>query len=240
MPVIYDAPAATPILAGLYQAATVHDNVQVRGDGILVRSPNCDTGGGVWDLACDPPPLNPDKTPATRHADTPFAAFGVWESDECGPRSAAETIARVQQQLLLHEQPRVEERVAARLLADAGTPVTFTAVAEIPVFVAAVGALEQALGVAPGVIHAPARYQAAAEHFGMVRNGRTPRGHAWAFGTGYDSLGAVLVGTGPVIVERSSVTAPDVTDIRSNRHVAVAERLIVVGWECTPVAVALT
>jgi hypothetical protein len=116
------------------------------------------------------------------------------------------------------------------------------------------GHLEEELGNRTGslgIIHAPRRVAAHAAQAQLLRYDgpvpRTPGGHAWCFGSGYDpdrgnkgiEDGVRLVATGPVWAWRDDVSvAGPVFDHSINQWVVIAERTYVVGWNCTAVAIA--
>lgn len=247
LPVDYDAPPVNPIGVGLFSAATLIDTTgptRFMPSGVSIRPRNCADGWGTWDV--DP---CADPGTKTKHGDRPaagdpFAPLVVWGYDECGPlENFSEYEARALQNARLHEQGLAEAHFGARLLADAAAPTT---VADV---VAAVSALETALGEAGfyGTIHASTRFAAyAAQANQIIRSSgspvlRTPLGHTWAFGAGYeDVLDGTLVATGPVTVWRDAWTQRSALDERHNIKAAIAERAIVIGYECLVSAVTVS
>lgn len=243
----YDATAANPHTGGLYTAATIEPTDDERLDGGVEVTPvnEATAGHGYWDTGCGPQ----DDPAASKEGERAGRVYSpsliVWAADDCSliANSAEEARARAAQLLRLYEPLDVEADTATRLLAAAGTAATAPTATYAPAFVLAVGAVEAALGRTgvAGVIHASRDLAAAAAHFGLIVNGpggrlTTPLGNAWAFGGGYDALGSTLVGTGPVTVRRSSVTARDTFEHRQNQRTAIAERTINVSWELATVA----
>lgn len=243
----YDAVAANPQTGGLYTAATIEPTEDERLDGGVEVTPvnEASSGHGYWDTGCGPQD-DPDAEKSGERAARVYApSLIVWAADDCSliANSSEEARARAAQLLRLYEPLDVEAATATRLLADAGAAATAPTATFTPAFVAAVGAVEAALGRTgvPGVIHASRSLAATAAHYGLIVSGpggrmNTPLGNAWAFGGGYDALGTTLVGTGPVTVRRSSITARDAVEHRQNQRTAVAERTINVSWELTTVA----
>ncbi|MGV9748409.1 hypothetical protein ACWDTG_26485, partial [Rhodococcus zopfii] len=223
---------------GLYLTATVHDIAEGSPNRILggvdLYPFNCATGWGTWDVDPCADPGSKLKYGQRAAPDDPFAALQVWGYDECSPDEPEDDIvARAHQNLRLHEQILAETHFAARLLADAGTPTTVTGL------VAALGELEAQIGETgtAGTIHLSQRYAAALDAAGViVGTGPIPRtrlGNALAFGGGYEStLGAVLVATGAVTVWRSPIFQQTTVSAEENLRAAIAERTVVVGYEC--------
>ncbi|UYP17726.1 hypothetical protein OED52_13700 [Rhodococcus sp. Z13] len=246
LPVDYDAPPVNPIGVGLYSAATLIDEpgpARILA-GVQIRPRNCGTGWGTWDtdICADPAP-NTLKTGDRPEAPDAFTPLVVWGYDECGPlEDFTEYEARALQNARLHEQQLAESHFGTRL-ADDATPTT------VQDLVAAVATLETELGAAGfyGVIHASTRFAAYAAQANLIvtTSGspvlRTPLGHTWAFGAGYDdTLDNTLVATGPVTVWRDAYSTRSTLDERHNRKAAIAERAIVIGYECLIGAVTIT
>lgn len=245
MPAVeYDAPAVTPAGLGLYEAATVINTTRPSRilAGVNVRSFNCAQSFGTW-------PTDPCADPGTARKEgdrpelgDPFPPVQAWAYDECDPQETdPQSAARAQQTLRLQEPVLVESVFADRILTDAGTPETVSSLVD------AIGVLEEALGETgyTGNIHAARRWAAPASQFrwdnqtGAVL--KTPLRHNWVFGGGYGSvLGNTLVATGPVFVWRDELTSQTVLDPRINRKATVAERSVVVGYECIVAAVTIT
>ncbi|MBF6416978.1 hypothetical protein [Nocardia cyriacigeorgica] len=242
MTVIYRPPLANPAPGGLYGAATV---LEYPGDskislGITVESRNCGVSW-VWPIDCDAPA--PDPSPKGAGERTPlldFAGDVIGADDNCAAAvPELEAAERAQQLLRLQEPVRVEEQLVPKLLAAAGTPTTVAGL------VAAVGALEEAVAPYgfPGVLHAAPHLAAALESADLVRHQGTqllsPMGHRWAFGAGYADLAETIVATGPVVVHRKPVVMVHGPDYPHNDRLSVAEREVVVTWECWADAVTI-
>ena len=247
LPVDYDAPPVNPIGVGLFSAANLIDvsgPSRFLSSGVSIRPRNCATGWGTWAAnPCANPQEGALKSGDRPVAGEPFEPLVVWGYDECGPlEDFAEYEARALQNARLHEQGLAEAHFGARLAADAtGTPATD--------IVAAVAALEVALGEAGfyGTIHASARFAAYAAQANLIIRSsgspvlRTPLGHTWAFGAGYeDTLGNEIVATGPVSVWRDPYVTRSTLDERHNIKAAIAERGLVIGYECLVAAVDIT
>lgn len=248
LPVDYDAPPVNPIGVGLYSAATILDETgpsRFLSAGVEIRPRNCATGWGTWaaDPCADPTPdaLKSGDRPTPGE---PFEPLVIWGYDECGPLEDFTAYEeRALQNARLHEQGLAESHFGARLAADATSP---AATADL---VAAVGELETALGEAGfyGVIHASTRYAAVAAQANLIirTSGspilRTPLGHTWAFGAGYDTtLDTTLVATGPVTVWRDPLVVRSALDERHNIKAAIAERGLVIGYECLVASASIT
>lgn len=249
MPVVeFDAPAVNPAGLGLYAAATVFDTARPSRilAGVNVRPYNCSEAFGTWptDPCADPDP-ELRKFGVRPESGEPFEPLQPWAYDECGPGvTDEESRARAAQTLRLQEPLLVESAFATRLLADAGAVPggigTATDLAD------AIGQLEVALGETgyQGYIHA-SRYWApqASQYRWDSQTGavlKTPLRHSWVFGGGYASvLGNTLVATGPVFVWRDELTVNTTFDYRVNIKASVAERTVVVGYECIIAAVTI-
>lgn len=239
---IYRPPLANPSPGGLYPAATVIDYPDPArlAAGVLVESMNCGPAW-VWPINCDDPAPDPSPKTSPRTANLPpFEGDVIGADDDCGIAvPEAEARQRAEQLLRLREPVLVETELVPRLLAAAGTPTDVAGV------VAAVGALEELVagfGFA-GVIHAAPHLAAAMHNAQLVtRTGAvltSPSGHRWAFGSGYAGLGETLVITGPVVVHRSSVDRPAGYDVTHNDRLNIAEREVLVTWECFADAVTI-
>ncbi len=238
-----DPPPARPAGYGLLAAATVRP------------APTRLLGGGVeWQPApCTPalpypaPCANTTPGPKTfydaedRRDATPFIVY--WGT-ECGTIGADTTDSLVRAGLAQGEGRAVEAEVWTLLDAATNNGAARG-------LVDAVGHLEEELANrvgALGLIHAPRRVAAYATHLNLVRwEGavpRTPGGHAWVFGAGYDPLrgnpptdGVRLVATGPTTLWQGAVTTVGpIFDHHTNRFLALAEREYAVGWDCAAVA----
>lgn len=237
-PVEFEAPLVNPTSIGLYAATTwaAPDTVpRWLASGVRIRPHNYDTENtGVWGTDwCDPEP-GEVKDGERAELPEPHEAVTVWAYDECDltAPSQAEVRTRAQQNLRLREETAVEREFAGRLVLDSGTAVSATSLIE------AVGKLEEALAATNtvGVIHASARWAAAAADAGLLtRTGTgflTPLGHRWVFGGGYPPvLGDTLVATSQTFGWRTAPELRETIDHTHNRFIAIAEASIVVGYE---------
>jgi hypothetical protein len=227
----------------LYDAATVI-NVTGTGtrilEGVRVWPTNCGPSG-TW--PSDPCEVIPEGV--TKGGDRPgpsdlFDPLVVWAWDECGPgEDEAVVTARALHLLDLNEKPLVESAFAARLIADAGAAVT----TDGPFRVAATRLAQSMLcsGVR-GVIHADLLRvsNGKASHVVEVTNATagttgsltlSPFGLPIATGCGYEALGDLIVGTGPVFIWRTEPTVQFVFDPARNLTMALAERAVLVAYE---------
>lgn len=248
----FTAPAVSPQGYGLYAAAAARGFVNDLPDpttnaprfhgGVHIRPVNCSESFGTW--PSDPCAALPDilKEGDRPTSDVVFEPIQSWAYDECDPQETdQQSQALALQTLALQEPLLVESDFAATILSDAGAPATASGL------VAAVGKLEEILGEAGynGVIHASRRFAAAAADANLlIKSGgayQTPLENTWAFGGGYGGvLGNTLVVTGPVYVWRYRPFVETTLDPSINRRASVAERLVVVGYECVVAAVTVT
>jgi len=245
----FTAPALSPAGYGLYAAATVTDlpdpspgtTSRFHG-GLHIRPVNCSESFGTWPT--DPCAATPDqiKEGDRPSSDVTFDPIQPWAYDECDPQETDEQSQSLALQTLALQEPLlVESDFAATILTAAGAAGTASSLIE------AVGKLEEILGVAGynGVIHASRRFAAqAADASLLIRSGdtyRTPLDNTWAFGGGYASvLDDTLVVTSPVFVWRYPAFVQTALDPSINRRASIAERLVVVGYECVVAAVTIT
>lgn len=250
-----EAPPVRPVGFGLLAAASV---TTLTGDaaaraglfGVEWVPPPC-RPANRWPANCDGPFPPGGKIIYDREDRAQSDPFGVYYAEECAPVGLSEDLgARARAGLAQGESRPVEQELwdyfdrdgavtdngPGRGLADT------------------LGHLEEELGNRSGslgVIHAPSRVAAHAAAANLLRYDgpvpRTPRGHAWVFGDGYDPArgnagiadGVRLVATGPVWAWRTDVTVTGpFFDHSVNLYVALAERTYVVGWNCAAVAMA--
>lgn len=239
---VVDATPANPHTSGLYTAATVLDSPDTEriGYGIEVIPVNCG-GHGTWPAGCDPEVPDELVKEGARPATEKFPAIVTWAVDQCSLVGSNNTDGeqRANQLLRLYEQIDVEDDVAPRLLAAAGTPATVPTGADA--LARALGAVELAIGLTGmvGVIHASrALAPLFHDHIVVGQAGKltTKLGNVWAFGAGYGDLGNTIVGTGPVTVRRGTVLTKSAIDARQNERISLAEREVAVSWECAAVA----
>jgi len=179
--------------------------------------------------------------------------FPIYSSVHCTPGAdfakEARQIARTR--LTCREECTVEDHLWTQLAADGGqyigdpsNPKTITcAMAEIE------AALAQARGCSAGVLHMPARLSLPLSTNGcclIEEDGnslRTRMGTAVAFGACYDPRMrpdglladpdlTVIMGTGPVIVQRGPISTYEGLDSQTNDYAAIAERTYVVVADC--------
>lgn len=238
LPVEFEAPLVNPDTIGLYGATTwaAPDTVpRWLASGVRVRPHNYDIENtGVWGADwCDPEP-GEVKDGDRPELPEPHEAVTVWAFDECDltAPSQEEVRTRALQNMRLREETAVEREFAGRLVLDTGTPASAASLIE------AVGKLEEALAATNtvGVIHASARWAAAAADAGLLtRTGTgflTPLGHRWVFGGGYAPvLGNELIATSPTYGWRTAPELRETIDHLGNRFIAIAESSVVVGYE---------
>ncbi|MFR9773043.1 hypothetical protein [Nocardia sp. SC052] len=239
---VYRPPLANPAPGGLYGAATILENNTRLQFGMKVETANCGPSW-VWPIDCDATP--PDPSPKGEEGRTDWDehtftgdVFGA--HDNCSALvPPAEAAQRAEQLQRLHESVHVEDKLVPRLLAMAGSPTDVTGL------VAAVGALEEAVAEFgfTGVIHAAPHLAAPLYNAQLVRVSGSylvsPLGHRWAFGAGYADLNETLVATGPVVVHRGPVIPSSGPDYTHNQRLDVAEREVLVTWECWTTAVTI-
>jgi hypothetical protein len=250
-PMEFDALPLDPAPYGLYDAATPTDlSEPTPGSGtgrifggVHIRPLNCSEAFGTWPTdPCAAPPVDTFKEGDRPTSDTVFDPVLPWAYEECDPlETDAASQARALQTLNLQERLLVESAFATQILADAGGPLAATSLIE------AVGKLEEALGEAGyvGNIHAARRWASEAASVSLLKSTasayRTVLGSAWVFGGGYAGvLGDTLVATGPVYIWRYAPIVNTALDPSINRRASVAERLVVVGYECIVAAVTIT
>lgn len=239
---LYRPPLANPGAGGLYTAATLVDagDPSRLAHGITVESWNCGPSW-VWPIACETAAPDPSPKGAGARSDNlDFTGDVIGADDDCSALVAElEAQQRAEQLLRLHESVRVEEQLVAKLIAAAGTPTTVAGL------VAAVGALEETIASYGfgGVLHAAPHLAAVLQEATLVtRSGAyllSPLGHRWAFGGGYGDLAETIVATGPVAVHRGPVVMNHGPDYPHNERLSVAEREVLVSWECWTEAVTI-
>lgn len=253
-PVVFDAPLVNPAPNGLFGATQWTDEdgpLRWLPSGVDVRVFNYggDTQFGVWEHPWCTPESGLDPETDAKGGVRPdfpdtFLALTTWAADECDllKRSREEVRVRAQQVHRLQEPNQVEKTLAARMLADAGTPATATGI------VAGVAKLEGLLAKTNtiGLIHASAELAAPAADANLIRyngSGRlvSPLGHTWVFGGGYvDGLGDKLVATSPTYGWRGQADTRDAPSLTVNEFKAITERSLVVGYEALIGAVDIT
>ena len=256
------APAAQPRRYGLFDAATVTDDLTPHeiGSGFQFAAVDCGVAG-LYDSNC----VVGENEAKTFAEGLPYMAadpFWVYSARQCGAvgQSPSEFMDATRRALLGSEQTQVEAAlwggttpaVEPALTTDTGvvtvTPGALGAGAAIAAleaeFYAAYGYL--------GTIHVNTAAYAAAAYAQLVgRQGgagvlRTPIGSAWAFGAGYGTDGpegeAADAGsvwafmTPQVWVRRSDIIAQDdprsFMDRTGNQFLGLAERVYAATWTC--------
>lgn len=254
------APSPGQLRYGIFNAATVTDDLDARGiaSGFQLPAEGC----GViraYDANCATHPAKTFDEGLSYMEGTPY---WVYATRKCGTtgKSAAEMEASVRARLTSLEQLQVERQfwgggtVAAdpNLIGVAGVT---TVVPAEPGAGRAIAALEASFYTTygyNGVIHVNTGAYAALAYANLVehRGGQlvTPLGSVWSFGAGYGTAGpggaAATAGnmwafmTPPVLIRRSAVMVPDVTatmDRTNNQYMALAERVYAHTWICDTV-----
>lgn len=259
---IIAAPAPGVLRYGLFNAATVLDNLDARGiaSGFQLPAEGCGTIR-AYDANCS---THPSKTFDEGLSYMEATPYWVYATRKCGTvgTTAAEIEASVRNRLISLEQTQIERQlwgggtVAAdpNLTGVAGVT-TVTLGAGVTGFNAAIAALEDAFYEAygyQGVIHVTTQAYGAAAYGNLIEHQggtlRTPLGSIWSFGAGYGVAGpggaAPAAGsawafmTPPVLIRRSPVMVPDVTatmNRTANQWMALAERVYAHTWICDAV-----
>ncbi len=238
---VYTPPPANPSPGGLYSVAALINSSRLAQD-VVVETWNCGPSW-VWPISCNaeaPDPSPKGAEPRNDWDEHVFTGDVIGADDNCSALvPEAEAQQRAEQLLRLQEPVKVEQQLVSRLLAMADTP------ADVTGLVAAVGALEEAVAEFgfSGVIHAAPHLAAALQNAQLVtRSGQyllSPSGHRWAFGSGYSDLGETLVATGPVAVHQGPIVFTHGPDYPTNQRLSVAEREVLVSWECWTEAVTI-
>lgn len=259
---LYPAPAPGVLRYGLFNAATVLDDLDAPGiaSGFQLPAEGCGTIR-AYDANCLTHPAKTFDEGLSYMEGTPY---WIYATRKCGTvgTTAEEITASVRTRLLSLEQTQVERQLwgGGAVASDPNLTgvlgvTTVTLGAGITGFGAAIAALEDAFYETYGylgVIHVTTQAYGAAAYSQLIeRQGgvlRTPLGSAWAFGAGYGVNGpanaAPAAGnawafmTPPVLIRRSQVMVPDVTltmDRSLNQWMALAERVYAHTWICDSV-----
>ncbi|WP_428950958.1 hypothetical protein [Streptomyces sp. cg35] len=195
--------------------------------------------------------------------------IGLYAGLACGDLNTEDIDRRVRARLDAAEERLIERAlwsdragILPSLKSDRAV-VLAGADAPAPGITEAVALLEEALGGATselGVLHAPRRLAASARARNLANPDgprlKSPLGVPWAFGSGYSLTGpdgtatpgtAWIYATGQVTVRRDSVQVLPGTHPRtagffdppSNTHYAIAERIVLVTFDCPLFAVAV-
>lgn len=253
----YPAPAPGVQRYGLFNAATVLDDLDARGIGSGFQIPAEDCGVvRSYDANCL---TNPEKTFDEGLPYMEATPYWVYATRQCGTVGITpeEFTASVRRRLAANEQREVEAQLwgGGAVAADPnliGTPGVTTVVPTALGSGAAIAALEDSFydtyGYV-GTIHISMRAYANLSYGQMmVRNGatwNTPMGSVWSIGAGYGIAGpggaAPDAGnvwafmTPPVLIRRSTAIIPDVRmtmDRAANQYMGLAERTYAHTWVC--------
>lgn len=241
---------------GLFNAATVTDDLDARGIASGFQLPAEDCGlVRAYDANCATHPVKEFDEGVAYEQGTPY---WVYATSKCGTvgTTAAEAASRVRRRLASGEQRAVEAQFWGGTAVASepnltGAPGVTTVTPGAPGAGAAIAALEDAFyddyGY-QGTIHISMRAYGALDYAGML-NGtgtyRTKMGSLWAIGAGYGITGPAGAApdagsvwafmTPPVLIRRSAVIQPDVTqtmDRLHNQWLALAERVYTHAWVC--------
>jgi hypothetical protein len=257
---LYRAPSPGVRRYGLFNAATVLDDLDARGIASGFQFPAEDCGEVLtYDANC--------ATHPAKEFDEGLAYVGgepywVYATRKCGTvgTTPADMESSVRRRLASGEQQAVEAQLwgGGALVTDpqltTAAGVT-TVVPAAPGSGAAIAALEEAFydtyGYV-GTIHINMRAYANLTYGGLtVRNSgtlNTPMGSVWSIGSGYGVTGPAAAAptagsvwafmTPPVIIRRSEAIVPSVRetmDRAANQYLGLAERVYVHAWVCDTV-----
>lgn len=254
---VYPSPAPGQRRYGLFNAATVVDDLDARGIGTGFQIPAEDCGVvRSYDANCD---THPEKTFDEGLPYMEATPYWVYASRQCGTvgNRPSDIEASVRRRLVANEQREVEAQFwgGGAVAADPnliGTAGVTTVVPGSAGSSAAIAALEDSFYDAygyTGVIHIAMRAYGNLAYGNLLvpSSGvlRTPMGSAWAIGAGYGIAGpggaAPDAGnvwafmTPPVIIRRSEIIAPSVLDTMDriqNQYLGLAERVYAHTWVC--------
>lgn len=254
---LYPAPAAGVPRYGLFNAATVLDDLDARGIGSGFQVPAEDCGvARSYDANCVTHPEKIFDEGLPYMAATPY---WIYATRQCGTVGVTpeEFTASVRRRLASGEQREVEAQFwgGGAVAADPnliGTAGVTTVVPAAPGSSAAIAALEDSFYDAygyQGTIHVAMRAYGNLAYGNMLVPSagalRTPMGSLWAFGAGYGIAGpggaAPAAGnvwafmTPPVLIRRSTAIVPDVRmtmDRAANQYKGLAERVYAHTWVC--------
>lgn len=256
---LVDTPAPGPRRYGLFNVATVTDDLDARGiaAGFQFAALDCGLGVSAYDANCDTHPAKPSTEGLDYVGGDPYWVLARERCATLG-RTAAEIAEAVRRTLAAGEQTIVEEVLwdggglasDPALTTSGATVVTPTA----PGAGAAVSALEAAFYAVngyTGVLHVNMVAEGALSYAQVLsRTGgagalTTPVGTRVSLGAGYRLTGpgdaapeagfAWAFMTGPVLVRRSPVIQPDVwqtAERNVNQFNALAERTYAHAWTC--------
>lgn len=261
-PVILEAPPAGRLRYGLFDAATVTEDLDDRmiSAGFSVPGVDCGTAR-LYDSQCLPSE-NVAKTFDEGLTYMEALPYWVYSTRQCGVVGTrpAEFSPTVRRRLLGGEQTQVENVLwnggglagMAGLTTAAGT---VTVVPSAPGAGAAIAALEESFYSVygyVGTIHVNQRAYAALAYSELISDApqqgvlTTPLRSRWSLGAGYDITGPANVApaagfvwafmTPPVLVKRSGIIAQDdprdFLDRSTNQFMGLAERVYAAVWTC--------
>lgn len=261
-PVILEAPPAGRLRYGLFDAATVTEDLDDRmiSAGFSVPGVDCGTAR-LYDSQCLPSE-NVAKTFDQGLTYMEALPYWVYSTRQCGVvgTTPAEFSQTVRRRLLGGEQTQVENVLwnggglagMAGLTTAAGT---VTVVPSAPGAGAAIAALEESFYSVygyVGTIHMNQRAYAALAYSELISDApqqgvlTTPLRSRWSLGAGYDITGPANVApaagfvwafmTPPVLVKRSGIIAQDdprdFLDRSTNQFMGLAERVYAAVWTC--------
>lgn len=252
------APSPGPQRYGLFNAATVLDDLDARGIAGGWQIPAEDCGlVRAYDANCATHPAKTFDEGLEYQEATPYWVYATRKCGSVGT-SPGEIESSVRRRLAAGEQRAVESQFWGGTAVASepnlvGTPGVVTVVPGAGGAGAAIAALEDAFyddyGYA-GTIHVSMRAYAAVRYAQLAQDRAagalvTPMGSEWAFGAGYGIAGPAGVApaagsvwafmTPPVIIRRSPVIVPSVAqtmDRTSNQFMGLAERVYTHAWVC--------
>jgi len=256
------APAPGVQRYGLFNAATVLDNLDARGiaSGFQVPAEDCGLVR-AYDANCVTHPAKVFDEGQTYMEATPYWVYATRQCGSVG-KTPEEMEASVRRRLASGEQRAVEAQFwgGTAVASDpnlTGAAGVTTVTPGVPGAGAAVAALEDAFYDAygyVGTIHVSMRAYAALAYAQLLqRQGgagalTTQMGSVWSIGAGYGITGPAgddpdagtvwAFMTPPVLIRRSTVIVPPVTETMDrvhNQYMALAERVYTHTWLCDSV-----
>ena len=237
-------PPAMPAPKGILDAVTwIQDGTTPLRflDGVTIRQGNFGLSDqfGVWgqDWCASPDDDKIKERPDAVFLDVAPLTVYAYDQNQCGDLTAAsrqEVRDRVAQIMVMTEGKAVETYVALRLLDEIPSPMPAATVTD------AVSILETELAKAgvTGYLHASPKWAAYLAEARLMTGGKSPMGHTWVFGSGYDdALGNTIVATTPLYGWRGPLTVRDAIKTELNQYVAVAERSLLIAYEAAVAAV---
>jgi len=258
---LVETPAPGRLRYGLFTAARVTDDLDVRGvaSGFQFAAQDCGTAR-FFDANCETAPFKTFDEGTSYMNGEPYWIYATLQCGTVG-RSPSEIESQVRRKLAAYEQRQVEAAlwggttppVDPALVTTAGV-VTVTPAADGAG--AAIAALEESFYSSygyVGTIHMHMSAYAALAYAELISDDSrgagaltTPMGSVWSLGAGYGITGPAGAApdagnvwafmTPPVWIKRTAQPiVPDVTatmDRTTNQYMAVAERVYAHTWEC--------